>query len=457
MATSQPTQESFLIIGGCGFLGRHIVQQLVGRGERQVAVFDLVQRHFDDNVTFYTGDITFPDDLREAITKSKANVIIHTASPIHGMGKDVYEKVNILGTQTIINACLSQSVPKLIYTSSAGVVYNGTQNLVDIDERMEIPTSALDAYNDTKARAEQLVLAANSPELKTCALRPAGIFGEGDRQLLVGLKQVVDNGQTKFQVGDNENLFDWTYVGNVAHAHLLASDRLDKVVSPYEFTFPLAENNKSVGDHRVPTSNARPLGPITQPTESESQAAEAFKKNKKYDSEDETDLQPVLRTRMDQFSKSTDPAYASASGEKTITEEEEKAFMEGRSGTINPELCVAGQAYFITNGEPLYFWDFNRAIWALGMGHIAQRKITLPPAIGLFLASCAEVWSWISGKEPGFTTFRVNFATQKRYFNTERARRLLGYEPIWGVEEGLKKTLEWFNAEEARKAAAKAN
>lgn len=39
--------ESYLVVGGCGFLGRHIVEQLLERGESQVSVFDIVQRHFD--------------------------------------------------------------------------------------------------------------------------------------------------------------------------------------------------------------------------------------------------------------------------------------------------------------------------------------------------------------------------------------------------------------------------
>lgn len=42
-----PGSESYLVVGGCGFLGRHIVEQLLARGETQVSVFDIVQRHFD--------------------------------------------------------------------------------------------------------------------------------------------------------------------------------------------------------------------------------------------------------------------------------------------------------------------------------------------------------------------------------------------------------------------------
>ena len=43
---------------------------------------------------------------------------------------------------------------------------------------------------------------------------------------MTGLMQVFYNKQTHFQIGDNTNLFDWTYVTNVAKAHLLAADRL---------------------------------------------------------------------------------------------------------------------------------------------------------------------------------------------------------------------------------------
>jgi nucleoside-diphosphate-sugar epimerase len=42
-----PSNEAYMVVGGCGFLGRHIVEMLLARGEQNVSVFDIVQRHFD--------------------------------------------------------------------------------------------------------------------------------------------------------------------------------------------------------------------------------------------------------------------------------------------------------------------------------------------------------------------------------------------------------------------------
>jgi sterol-4alpha-carboxylate 3-dehydrogenase (decarboxylating) len=96
---------------------------------------------------------------------------------VHGLGKEIYWKVNVDGTKAVIAAVQSHGVKKLVYTSSAGVVYNG-EDLIDVDERLEYPEVPMDAYNETKAEAEKLVLAANGVNgLLTVAIRPAGIFG----------------------------------------------------------------------------------------------------------------------------------------------------------------------------------------------------------------------------------------------------------------------------------------
>lgn len=105
--------------------------------------------------------------------------MIHTASPHPTASREptLYYKVNVKGTESIINACVECGVKKLVFTSSAGVLFHG-EDVINVDERQPLPEVFFDAYNDTKAQAEKLVLEANGKGgLLTVALRPAGIFG----------------------------------------------------------------------------------------------------------------------------------------------------------------------------------------------------------------------------------------------------------------------------------------
>jgi nucleoside-diphosphate-sugar epimerase len=65
-AQKMPSKDIFLVIGGSGFLGRHIVEQLLERGDT-VSVFDIVQRYHD--TPFYSGDITNQEEVAAALRK----------------------------------------------------------------------------------------------------------------------------------------------------------------------------------------------------------------------------------------------------------------------------------------------------------------------------------------------------------------------------------------------------
>lgn len=299
-------------------------------------------------------------------------------------------------------------------------MYNGEKDNINVDERLDYPATALDAYNETKVSAEKMVIRANHPDLLTCAIRPSGIFGPGDRQMITGFYSVVLNNQTKFQIGDNSNLADFTYVTNVAHAHLLAMDKLADVYPYYKFRDPISYVDASIGKYRIPTSDAHPLGPNTSPSEADQAAAQRFESGE-YNPED---LRPVLRNKLDQF------------GNEAQEESEDPA--DG--------VHVAGQVFFVTNGEPMYFWDFARTIWRQ-LGHTPPYIIAIPTSIGLILAMLAELFSKLTRKEPGFTKFRVSQATQQRYYDIEKARRILGYEPLVGLDEGMRRWTSWYKGE----------
>ncbi|ANB15181.1 sterol-4-alpha-carboxylate 3-dehydrogenase (decarboxylating) [Sugiyamaella lignohabitans] len=232
--------KKVLLVGGCGFLGLHLIDQFWNLSPRpEIHVFDIrelpkVSPNFykfnPSQINVHIGDLTSPTDVSEVISRISPEVIVHSASPVHGMGSAIYYKVNVDGTKNLIACAKKLKVPALVYTSSAGVLFNG-DDLYNADETHPFPAKSMDAYNLTKQIAEELVLKADSPEFRTTAIRPAGIFGPGDRQMIPALRAMGQKGQHKIQLGNNLNLFDVTYVGNVAYSHVLAAQ---KILDPKE-------------------------------------------------------------------------------------------------------------------------------------------------------------------------------------------------------------------------------
>ncbi|KAF8899432.1 3-beta hydroxysteroid dehydrogenase/isomerase, partial [Infundibulicybe gibba] len=153
---------------------------------------------------------------------------IHTASPVHGLPPDiVYYKVNENGTRVIISACQKAGIKKLVYTSSTGVVWTGEEFNGITEDEAKIPAKGFDAYHHTKALGERLILKENGVNgMRTVALRPCGMTGEGDKQLIWRFAKVLKDGRQNVQIGNNTNLVDYLYAGNAAYAHVLAADRL---------------------------------------------------------------------------------------------------------------------------------------------------------------------------------------------------------------------------------------
>jgi nucleoside-diphosphate-sugar epimerase len=342
-AAAAGKHETVLVVGGAGFLGRHIVRQLLDhpRFARGVRVFDLRDPGIPGVERVFTGDLRRPEDVVAAV--EGADVVIHvaTATPTseNALDKELMDGVNVRGTYNVVEACRHAGVRRLVYTSSASVVFAG-QDLDGVDEAsVGYALKPHDHYTATKIEGERIVLAANDSRLATCALRPSGIFGEGDTVMVPTMVRQAKAGKMKFVIGTGRNLWDLTYVGNVAQAHVLAAEALD-VGSP-----------------------------------------------------------------------------------------------------------AAGEAFFVTNQEPVPFWQFTGDLLE-GLGYDRpSRRLPLFLVLGiamLFEYVIRPLLSPVVRVTSDFTVFRVRIVTRARAFSGDKARRLLGYAPRVSVQEGLARTVAHF-------------
>jgi 2-alkyl-3-oxoalkanoate reductase len=213
-----------LVTGGGGFLGGAIVRRLVARGDRVRSLSRGCYPKLDAiGVEQIQGDMA--DAVAVDAAVAACDVVFHVAAKAGVWGPYAnYHRANVIGTQRILDACRKHAVHRLVYTSSPSVVFNG-RDLEGVDESAPYPAHYEAAYPKTKAEAERLVLAANSPDLATVALRPHLIWGPGDNHLTPRILKRGRAGRLR-RIGRANKLIDSVYIDNAADAHLLAADRL---------------------------------------------------------------------------------------------------------------------------------------------------------------------------------------------------------------------------------------
>jgi nucleoside-diphosphate-sugar epimerase len=216
------TPESVLVTGGGGFLGLALVRALVARGDR---VRSFARRSYAAlnalGIDQRRGDIADRRALEGACAGLDA--VFHTAAkpPPWGDYQD-YHRTNVLGTHNVIAACRSNGIARLIHTSTPSVIFAG-RDLEGVNESVPYPARYTAAYPATKALAEQAVIRAAGPSLRTIVLRPHQIWGPEDPHFAPRL--IARAGRIR-RIGDGRNRVDTTYIDNAAHAHLLAADAL---------------------------------------------------------------------------------------------------------------------------------------------------------------------------------------------------------------------------------------
>ncbi|KAF7516378.1 hypothetical protein G7054_g14182 [Neopestalotiopsis clavispora] len=356
MAASEETSflsgNVVLITGGSGGLASQILRVFLRVGCAQLHSLDTRQPSCRlDGVTYYTADLTDSGTIRRIFQQVRPGVVIHAASPHFAAPDEIMLRVNVEGTKDLVQIAKEFGTHSFVYTSSASVVSDGKTDLVNADETYPVilDDTQPEFYVYTKALAERIVLSQNSrtqnstQQFLTCAIRPSGIFGVGDLVVLPGILDAYFRGQTKVQIGGNQNLFDFTDNRNVAHAHYLAAVALVR------------------SQNQLPDDNVR----------------------------------------------------------------------------------VDGEAFLVTNDEPICFWSFTRRVWRYA-GDVTQPDEiwVIPRGLALLLAWVLEWVFWALGMESPLTRTKVRLSCLTRYFCINKAKSRLGYEPLVGLEEGLREAVK---------------
>ncbi|XP_007516681.1 short-chain dehydrogenase/reductase family 42E member 1 [Erinaceus europaeus] len=239
MDSQRSPKETVLITGGGGYFGFRLGCALNQKGVC-VILFDINRpaQPIPEGIKFIHGDIRCLSDVEKAFQDVDVTCVFHIAS--YGMSgreqlnRNLIQEVNVGGTDNILQACRRSGVPRLVFTSTFNVIFGG-QVIRNGDESLPYLPLYLhpDHYSRTKSIAEKKVLEANGIALercdgvlRTCALRPAGIYGPGEQRHLPRIVSYIERGLFKFVYGDPESLVEFVHVDNLVQAHILASEAL---------------------------------------------------------------------------------------------------------------------------------------------------------------------------------------------------------------------------------------
>lgn len=219
--------KAFVVTGGSGFVGSHVVDRLVGAGAARIVVFDKVVR--EDNlaeampsgaVEIVEGDVTDVDAVRRVVDGVAG--VFHMA--VLPLGPTIEQPrlaldVNVAGTFNVFEAAKDAGVDKVVF-SSASSVYGDTDETMDESH----PLGARTMYGASKIAGEYFLRSFNDQYgLPYVTLRYMNVYGpRQEGGLVMAVARRVLSGQPPSITGDGAQSFDFVHVADVADANVAA-------------------------------------------------------------------------------------------------------------------------------------------------------------------------------------------------------------------------------------------
>ena len=230
--------EKVVVTGGAGFIGSHLVDKLIEQG-KEVHIFDDMSMGSEDNINpkahFHKIDISTMGPRTLAKFMTGVDTVFHVASKTRVQpsikNPSLYHRVNVTGTVNMLVASVKAGVKRFVYSASSSAY--GESDIMPLVETM--PTNPMSPYGLSKLMGEEYCkLFTTQYGLETISLRYFNVYGErqnidGGYCLVMGIfAKQKKNGEPLTIVGDGEQRRDFTFVGDVVNANILAATS-DKV------------------------------------------------------------------------------------------------------------------------------------------------------------------------------------------------------------------------------------
>ncbi|WES63045.1 UDP-glucose 4-epimerase GalE [Microbacter sp. GSS18] len=256
---------SWLVTGGAGYIGAHIVRALSAAGLSPVVLDDLSSGHEDfvpAGVPFVRGSILDRSLVEQALTEHGVTGVIHVAGykyagvsvkrPLHTYAQ------NVEGTRVVLEAMEVAGVANIVFSSSAAVY--GTPDVPLVTE--DLPKRPASPYGESKLIGEWLIrdqavaTAESAAPLRHTSLRYFNVVGSGDptvydtspHNLFPLVFEALIDGRTPkifgddYDTPDGTNMRDYVHVADIAAAHVVAAQRLE-AGDPIEAAYNLGSQN----------------------------------------------------------------------------------------------------------------------------------------------------------------------------------------------------------------------
>lgn len=237
--------RSVVVFGGTGFIGRHVVRQLVARG-LHVRVPTRNRERVKDLILLPTVDVV-PADVHDETTVQRlvdrADAVINLVGILHGD----FQRAHVELAGKVVTACATAGVSRLVHMSSLKASAEGPS-----------------AYQRSKAQAERLVASAQGERFQITILRPSVVFGREDRflNLFAKLARMLP----VIALASPNARFQPIYVGDVARAIVSVLDDPRTFGQAYELCGPRVYTLRQLVDYVVRALGLRrPIIGLNQP------------------------------------------------------------------------------------------------------------------------------------------------------------------------------------------------